>query len=131
MYTYIYIYTLCLFIDMMYAKRPCTPPGYSSLSCVCRCFLPPGELLKSGVWISVCVPRYSSSSSSSSSSSTITTTTIRGRVRRLAGLGAPPVERRPGCPRKIVLLLLLLSLWLLFVIVVCFIIISVIIIVSY
>ena len=34
------------------------PPGYSSVSRVFQCFLPPGEILKSGVGIAFWVPRH-------------------------------------------------------------------------
>ena len=34
------------------------PPGYSSLSCAFLCFLPPGEILKSGVGIYIYIYIY-------------------------------------------------------------------------
>ena len=66
--TYIYIY---IYIYVMYTyalvRKPHSipglqPPGYSSLSCAFLCFLPPGEILKSGagiyIYIYICIYIY-------------------------------------------------------------------------
>ena len=63
-YIYIYIYIHILFVILCFLcflppREPIPgflPSGYSSLSCVFLCCLPPGEILKSGVGITCWVP---------------------------------------------------------------------------
>ena len=60
-YTYIYVYIHCILL--YYVKTipdpGFLPPGYFLVSCFFRCFLPTGEILKSGVGNNFWVPKIS------------------------------------------------------------------------